>query len=189
MQHYPEVLVLLSGGLDSTASISYYRKMGYSVSALFIDYNQNASREEYKAAKNISRYYSLELYTGTCSGLNNWGSGLIPGRNTLLLSAALMSSKISRGIICIGIHSGTSYYDCSLNFLSKMNEIFMNESDGKISIGAPFIEWNKRDIWDFCLASDVPISLTYSCEKGNEVPCGQCLSCRDMEVLYATCKK
>lgn len=189
MQHKTEVLVLLSGGLDSTACIGYYKKLGYSTIGLFVDYGQNASKEEYKAATAVSKYYDIELFTAKCSGLNKYGIGLIPGRNTLLLSVALMSGKISKGIICIGIHSGTSYYDCSLSYLKNLNEIFKNDTDGKITIGAPFIEWNKREIWDFCLASDVPVNLTYSCERGSEIPCGECLSCSDMEVLYATCKK
>lgn len=74
------------------------------------------------------------------------------------------------GLISIGIHSGTNYSDCSELFVDKLQNIFDLYCDGKISIDAPFLEWTKSDIWKFATENDVPIHLTYSCEKG-EILC------------------
>ncbi|AFQ42426.1 7-cyano-7-deazaguanine synthase [Desulfosporosinus meridiei] len=183
-----EILVLLSGGLDSTACVAYYLNLGFKVKALFVDYNQNAVDQEKKSAYAISNYYCVDFQVLKCSGLRQWGTGVIPGRNAFLLSIALLSSNLSQGLIAIGIHSGTSYYDCSPNFLLEMNNLFDCYTDGKISISAPFLNYNKDFIWQYCLDHAVPIELTYSCEKGFLEPCGSCLSCRDREVLRA-CKK
>jgi 7-cyano-7-deazaguanine synthase len=46
-------------------------------------------------------------------------------------------------------------------------------------LGAPFATWTKQDIIAYCRTRNVPVHLTYSCERGTEPPCGTCLSCKD----------
>ena len=110
------------------------------------------------------------------------------GRNAFLLFSALMKFKARSGIIAIGVHSGTPYFDCSMSFVQSMQSMFDNYTDGRIRVGAPFIEWTKRDIWNYCNDRQVPLQLTYSCEEGHNSPCGQCLSCRDRDALDALAK-
>ena len=109
----------------------------------------------------------------------------MPGRNAFFLHAALMAFKYTTGIIAIGVHSDTPYYDCSEQFIRDMQLSFDLYTDGRVGIGAPFLHWNKRDIWEYCHSKKVPIQLTYSCELGRDQPCGQCLSCKDLEALHA----
>lgn len=66
-----------------------------------------------------------------------------------------------------------------------MARIFDGYFGGTIGIEAPFIDFTKPDIFEFCLQNEVPISLTYSCERHAESPCGECPSCKDREMLYA----
>jgi 7-cyano-7-deazaguanine synthase len=89
------------------------------------------------------------------------------------------------GIIALGVHAGTPYIDCSQEFIKAIQSTFDDYSDGRIRIGAPFVEWKKQDIWLYCQEKQVPVKLTYSCEKGCKPPCGRCLSCRDRKALYA----
>ena len=138
-----------------------------------------------KAAKAVTKYYDIPLSKLTWSGIHKKNVGIIHGRNAFLLVASLMEFPEVSGIMALGIHSGTLYPDCSPSFVRKMQSIFDMYTQGNIRIGTPFIKWTKRDIWSFCVSRQVPLHLTYSCERGFNQPCGKCLSCRDLEVLNA----
>jgi len=181
----PNVLVLLSGGIDSSACITYYLSQKFPVQALFVDYGQVAAQREFSAAFQICNYYDVNLNKVTATGFKKWSGGYIPGRNAFLLYTALMSFSRDTGLIAIGIHAGTSYSDCSELFIHKLQSSFDLYTDGCIQIGVPFVTWNKRSIWSYCNAKEVPLDLTYSCELGEEPPCGRCSSCKDLEALRA----
>ena len=53
------VLVLLSGGIDSTC-IHYYQNLGYNVKGLFIDYGQPAANQE-NIIKKISDILKIDF--------------------------------------------------------------------------------------------------------------------------------
>lgn len=184
-----KVLVLLSGGIDSSACINYYLAKKFNVSALFIDYGQIAAGPELKAAELISNYYDITLEKIVISGNSKWSNGFVMGRNAFLLFTALMNFKYESGLISIGIHSGTTYWDCSENFVELIQKSYNAYSNGCISLDIPFIKWNKREIWDYCINEKVPIDLTFSCELGKIQPCGECLSCKDLEALNGIAKK
>jgi 7-cyano-7-deazaguanine synthase len=181
------VLVLLSGGIDSSACISYYISQQFSVSGLFVDYGQAAAAPESKAARAVSRYYDIPLDVIKVVGGKKWEMGCVPGRNAFLLFTALINFKWKNGLVAIGIHSGTNYWDCSDEFVKRMQEIFEAYTTQCICIDAPFLKWNKRNIWDYCIKEKVPVDLTFSCELGLKQPCGQCLSCKDLEKMYESC--
>lgn len=179
------VTILTSGGIDSTACIPYYRTKGFSVTGLFVDYGQLASSKEEAAAAAICSHYEIPLQRIVVTGYENISSGYVVGRNAFLLHVALMAFEHPAGIIALGIHSGTGYVDCTEDFLRHMQTSFDIYVDGRIRVDAPFLNWNKREIWEFCRKSGAPLKLTYSCENGVEQPCGKCASCRDLEALYA----
>lgn len=52
------VLVLCSGGIDSTACLSYYLLNGYSPCALWVDYGQAARVPELNAVKAVTEYFT-----------------------------------------------------------------------------------------------------------------------------------
>jgi len=182
-----EVLVLLSGGIDSTACVNYYIRKNNNVSALFIDYGQISRMHETKASEAVSKYYNIPLRKISVKGGREWGGGCILGRNAFLLYTALMNFKHEIGLISIGIHSGTNYWDCSKDFVTIIKKCFNAYSNDCISLDVPFLEWNKRDIWDYCTTEKIPVEKTYSCELGLKQPCGKCLSCKDLEKLYESC--
>lgn len=179
------VLVLLSGGIDSTACIAYYISEGFEVRGLFINYGQLAAGRETEAVTRIMEHYEIPLDRIVVSFCRERGQGFIPGRNAFLLYTALMSFKYKSGLIAVGIHAGTGYWDCSKEFMQHTKPVFEAYTKGSVSVDAPFIQWNKAEIWQYCLKVGVPLKYTYSCELGRVQPCGECLSCRDLEVLYA----
>ena len=181
-------LVLLSGGVDSSACVAFYRKLGYTIEALFVDYGQPARDAERAAASAIANHYSIPLQNVTCEGPPASFSGEIMGRNALLVFVALLYNPTWSGIIALGIHAGTRYYDCQKPFVDDLSRIVTGYSDGRTVLGTPFQAWSKAAIWNFCLETNVPLHLTWSCEVSPTRPCGTCLSCRDREALHARSK-
>ena len=176
-----KVVVLLSGGIDSSALIPYYIENNFSPQALFIDYGQPALKPELDAATAISLHYSIELIKVSITGIkwNIQNNDEIIGRNLLLASLAIGNFPDENGLVSMGIHSGTGYFDCSVEFIEKLNEIAEIVSGGLISCDFPFASWHKTEIMEFCINSSIPLDKTYSCIKGTTPPCGKCLSCLD----------
>jgi 7-cyano-7-deazaguanine synthase len=181
-------LILLSGGIDSTACVHFYLSQGLTVEALFIDYGQAAAAQEARAAAAIAAHYHVLLRTLTCKGASQKTAGLIPARNAFLIFAGLLELDSTSGLLALGIHAGTPYFDCSELFLEDAQTLVDGYADGRIRLAAPFLNWQKSQIWDYCLASQVPIDTTYSCELGRQQPCSQCMSCEDLRLLYARAK-
>ena len=180
-------LILTSGGIDSTACVKYYQDLGFEVKGLFVDYNQKARLKESDCIKKIAAFYKIQYKTLTIHNSLNFSSGEIRGRNGFLIMAALLTNPDFSGLLSLGIHSGVTYYDCSKEFVKKMNVLVMEYSNGQIKIDTPFIDWDKKMIVSYCRDAEVPIHLTYS-ENGDE-PCGKCLSCLDRSALNVSEKK
>lgn len=180
-----EACILLSGGIDSAACLHFFLKQKYAVSAFHVSYGQPAEEMEKRAASRVARHFGVKLKKIELTGTKRQSDGEIMGRNTLLVFAALLQRTVDRGLIVLGVHSGTPYYDCSEGFLDSVQEIMNGYTDGAVQITAPFQTWSKLDVWEFCQEEGIPIDLTYSCENGNPKPCGRCLSCQDLEELRA----
>jgi 7-cyano-7-deazaguanine synthase len=180
-----KAIVLLSGGIDSTACLAHYRDQGFRVEAVFINYGQLAAKKELRAAKSVCRQFQVPLRIVRLTGATRKGAGLVVGRNAFLLTTAALEFGAEKGIIALGIHSGTRYRDCSPQFVRRMQAVFDACVGGRVQIGVPFLRWKKGDIWTFAKAKNVPLRLTYSCERGLAQPCGSCDSCSDLEALHA----
>lgn len=171
--------------MDSTACINFYKKIKFRVEALFIDYGQLSRIQEYKASRLIAEHYKINLRKLIIKNDIQHGGGLIQGRNAFFIFSALMNFKKDNGIIGLGIHSGTGYYDCSREFVVEVQKILDQYSQGTIKVGVPFLNLSKKEIWEYCRLEKVPIGLTYSCELGKRQPCGNCRTCKDLEAIYA----
>jgi 7-cyano-7-deazaguanine synthase len=184
MRSEPEVLVLLSGGVDSATTIAFYLEFGRPPAALFVDYFQPARRDELQAASAVAAHFGVPLSVATWSGPTGKGVGLIPGRNLLLIAAALMERPPSVTVLALGLHAGTAYADSSSQFVEAAGEAVHAAGEVGVTVAAPFLEWPKADVYAYAQRQRVPFSLTYSCEAAAG-PCGQCLSCGDRKMLDA----
>ncbi len=181
----PPVYVLLSGGLDSTACLHFYKSNGYDVKPLHVQYGQGARVSELHSARAVARFYGLKLRCVTVSGIRPAPSGEIVGRNAFLFSTALMGTGSGSALVTLGVHAGTRYFDCQSSFVRLWEQMFDGYTDGRIQIGTPFINWSKSQIWQYCLQNKIPVKLTWSCESRSLKACGRCLSCKDKEALIA----
>jgi 7-cyano-7-deazaguanine synthase len=176
-------LVLLSGGLDSTTLLASVVADSPFPQALYVDYGQPAANKELTAARAVSARYSVNLVELSLSGLRIGTSGEIPGRNALLAVAGLMYVMPDSAAVMMAIHSGTGYPDCSPAFVEAQQRIFDLYARGSVILSAPFIKWTKSDIWAVGKTLNIPVHLTYSCERGLTQPCGGCRSCGDLQAL------
>jgi 7-cyano-7-deazaguanine synthase len=175
--------VLLSGGIDSAACARLLLDEGNTVSCVFIDYGQAAAAEEGRSAASIATYLRCSLLNVAVTPRHHFGAGEITGRNAFLVLAALTLCEVRSGVIALGIHSGTPYYDCSPAFLASIDRIVAEYTDGLARVVAPFISWTKRETFDYYSRAGISADISYSCEAGTVPPCGTCASCLDRRML------
>jgi 7-cyano-7-deazaguanine synthase len=178
-----EAIVLFSGGLDSTACVRFLEGSNFNAAGLFVDYGQAALKREERAVAAVAKVLSIRVRRLRIEGFRKSGVGELAGRNSLLISAALVAARGRSCVIGIGVHACTPYYDCSERYLKIMNMLVREQTDGRVSILAPFSGWTKRDIYDYAIGERLPIDRTYSCEKGTLPTCGTCASCQDRGAL------
>lgn len=181
-----KVIVLASGGLDSTACVAYYLRLGYEVQPFWMNYGQKAARKESLAIRRIARFYDLPLQTVSLKGLKWTATVNNPeylGRNAIMALCGATALLHQNGLISMGIHSGTNYVDCSEAFQHQINDLIALLFRGLVVADFPFAEWSKTDIAQFSVQYDVPIKLTYSCLNGTTPPCGECESCLERKSL------
>lgn len=172
--------MLLGGGIDSAALIPFYQARGVALRAVHFDYGQPSATAERRAVRALCHHYEVPLTTHKLGIALLSEHGEYRGRNGLLLIAAAGLEPVPSAV-AIGIHDGTSYYDCSPVFLRDINRLFDGYFGGTLSVEAPFVDFHKRDVCSFAREIDLPLDLTFSCERTSGTPCGHCLSCRDRE--------
>lgn len=175
--------LLMSGGIDSAACAHHLRSQHVAVEGLFIDYGQAAASQEAKAVSALAAHLGIPIRKVSVLGWQSFGSGELLGRNAFFVFTALFLTGGRPGLLALGLHAGTPYFDCSSEFVASVGRLVAEHTDGKVSVIAPFVTWTKRDVYDYFLSADLPITSTYSCEAGTEPPCGVCASCRDREAL------
>jgi len=158
---------------------------GYLVRGIFVDYGQSAAYYEKKAAADVSEQLNIPLHDVRISGPESikFGSGEIRGRNLFLAATAITFAPVDNGLVVLGIHAGTPYFDCSTVFLDELRRLIENMSDGSFSLSAPLINLEKSEIYDYLKSKRLCFESTYSCEAGKSNGCGVCLSCRDRKAL------
>jgi len=204
-----EALISLSGGMDSTTLLAYLiEESGYEkITAVSFFYGSKHNKYENEAAKNVAKYYGVELITINIESVmeqvksnlllsgsdipeghyaqENMKLTVVPGRNTIftsILLAIAQSKKINT--ICLGIHSGDHaiYPDCRPNWAYTMQDVLYYASDGLVSnLYTPFLFMNKTDMLDISKTMSIPVPyhLTRTCYKDQEESCGLCGSCNE----------
>ena len=190
------LVILVSGGLDSTLVAHLAKEQGVSQHPLFMDYGQRARDRELEACRRAMA--ALGLPPPTVADLSGYGrlirSGLTdptlrvledaftPGRNLLfLLTAAAHACKLGAEGVSIGLlHEDTHLFpDQTRAFLTEAESLISRVMGRHVSVIAPLAEFHKRDV--VRLARVKGVSGTYSCHLGGEEPCGACIACNEFK--------
>ena len=203
------VVVLFSGGIDSTTLLYQLGAEGVVVYPIIFFYGQRHSKELLAAREtckklgigleevNLEALGRLAPSALTEEGIEvprvGYSEGsmrntYVPNRNMVFLSFAA-SYAIGKGIrsICYAAHGGDHalYPDCRPEFISAMEEAIRLCSYDEVGLEVPYIYWNKADIVRRGVELGVDYSLTWSCYQGGDLACGKCGTCVERLEAFA----
>jgi 7-cyano-7-deazaguanine synthase len=104
----------------------------------------------------------------------------VPNRNMVLLSlAAAYAEAIEVHDIFYGAQAQDEYgyWDCTAEFVEKVNSVLNLNRREPIKIHAPFVEMSKAEVVKIGLELGVDYLHTWTCYRGEKEPCGACPSC------------
>jgi 7-cyano-7-deazaguanine synthase len=191
--------------MDSSTLLYQLKYEDFKVTALSVDYGQR-HRRELEAADEVAAAAGVELvyadferalgpiFQGAKSSqvgafedvphghyaAENMKTTIVPNRNMLLLSiAGAFAESRGAGTVAYAAHSGDHaiYPDCRPTFVDAMRNAFREASWNPIEIYTPFVNITKTDIAARGHALRVPLELTYSCYRGEDLHCGRCGTC------------
>ena len=172
-----KVLVLLSGGLDSTVVLaSFVRK--HECAAIGFDYGQ-PHLIELERAKFIAGMYHAPFQVVKLPSIPLVNDVVFAGRNLVLASHAIAHAA-AEGFNAIAVGCNESdwirFPDCRPNF---WNAVHVAAEFYDVSVLAPLLHMWKGDILRLAKDMNVPIDITWSCYSPRDrQPCGECLACK-----------
>ena len=207
------VIVLLSGGLDSSTVTGIAKKSNAKIYGLSFDYGQR-HKKELNSAITIAKHYNINELKIVKLDLSLWGGSsltdiqkkiptngiqdnkipntYVPGRNTIFISVALSYAEaINADFIGLGVNAldYSGYPDCRPDYIKKFQELAnlankRGREKNPIKLWTPLINLNKEKIIQLAFENNVPLDKTWSCYSGNTKPCGKCDSCRIRDAAY-----
>jgi 7-cyano-7-deazaguanine synthase len=197
-------IALVSGGMDSCVAAALAARDN-ELAMLHVSYGQRTQERELKAFKAIARHYGVERtlvadigYLSQiggssltdaniemeCANLRREGipTSYVPFRNAHFLAIAVSWSEVIRAhkIFIGAVETDSSGYpDCREVYYRTFNELIRagTKPETRIEIVTPIIKMRKTEIVRLGVELGVPLHLTWSCYKNNDVPCGDCDSC------------
>lgn len=191
-----KVILLASGGLDSTTVAYSLVAQGVDVFPIFFDYGQHCVEMEWNRANEVlpaemrcpERCDVSDLFRGSSSRLikaaNLWTEEVadddlyVPYR-TMLFYAAAAARAQTLGIL--EVYTGfinsnhAKEIDCTTEFMNKLDGLVANV--GPVRFHSPFRYSSKTEVAQAAIRLGVPIGRTYSCQAASDFPCGACPNC------------
>lgn len=196
------VILLLSGGIDSTTLLAKLSSENYDVIAVSFQYGQKHDIELNYAKKNAEKYgvkkhhiIELDKILFNSSALVNREidiatyknnelpegqvNAYVPFRNLLFISTALSLAEtmmIEEVYLAFNSDDNANFWDCRTDFIEKINAIATSNSS--IQIKTPFINLSKSEVVQLAHQLCVDLDNTITCYQPIEaLECGFCLSC------------
>jgi 7-cyano-7-deazaguanine synthase len=201
-----EVILLLSGGIDSATLLAELRSRDFKVHALSFDYGQRHLVELDFAQQNAAHYgvqahtvikLDLEAMSSQSMLTNSYlpkvnyeenslpqspNETYVPGRNLLMLSHAAAYAE-THGLtdiyFAVNADDGNLFPDCQPKFVSALNQVWQCcPNTASLKAHVPYIELSKLQVIQKSVMLGVDLKQTLSCYApiGNN-ECGTCLSC------------
>lgn len=200
------VLLLASGGLDSTTVAFKLAEKGAEILPLFFDYGQHCVETEWERLLEVlpkqvltpERNDISDIFRGSKSRLireaDLWSENVqdddlyVPYRTFFFYAAAaaraqtLGITKVYTGFIN---SNHAKEIDCTAEFMNKLDGL--SEQVGPVRFSSPFRYHSKTDVTREALRLGVPIGRTFSCQAASQLPCGACPNCVErLTALRAT---
>lgn len=111
----------------------------------------------------------------------------VPNRNMILLSLTAACSE-AKGVRDVFYGAQTQdrygYWDCTVEFLDRINALLAVNRKGAVTVHAPFIGMRKAEEIKLGLELGVDYAHTWTCYRGGELPCGKCPSCEERATAF-----
>jgi len=201
-----KVVVLFSGGADSTTCIALAQERGLVPHALSVNYGQK-HLIELKAAEKIAKKMRVPHVVVECQALGAIGgsaltdeaidipdfdgtgfipSTYVPARNIILLSVALAyAESIDADAIYFGVNQhDQGFPDCQPAFVEAYQKVIdsgvkKSQLGGRIELVTPLMGMSKASIFLMGHALGIDYADTISCYRPNKNghACGRCDCC------------
>jgi len=190
------VVLLASGGLDSTTVAYQLIERGADVLPIFFDYGQHCVETEWdrvsevlpSSARRPERVVISDVFRGSKSRLINaadlWAEDVrdddlyVPYRTLLFYTAAAAKAQtygITEAYSGFINSNHAKEIDCGAEFMNKLDAL--SEEIGPVRFISPFRYSSKTDVTREAIRLGVPIGRTFSCQAAKELPCGACPNC------------
>jgi len=208
-----KVVVLLSGGMDSSAALYDARAAHDVAGALSFNYGSKHNHREIPFAqwhceklgvphRVVALDFVPELFS---SALLKSGGAIpdghyaeatmkqtvVPFRNGVMLAiaAGFAESAGARGLV-IAAHAGDHaiYPDCREAFMRAMGEAMRLGTYAEVGLLRPFIAMTKAQIAARGAQLGVDFAKTWSCYKGGDIHCGACGTCVERREAFLLAK-
>lgn len=190
------VILLASGGLDSTTVAYSLASEGVDVFPVFFDYGQHCVEMEWNRLNEVlpakmrrpERFDISDIFRGSSSRLikeaDLWHDRVtdddlyVPYRTMLFFAAAAAQAQ-TMGIL--EVYTGfinsnhAKEIDCTAEFMNKLDGLI--EKIGPVRFTSPFRYSSKAEVAQAAIRLGVPIGRTYSCQAASNFPCGACPNC------------
>ncbi len=201
MSEKRDVLVLMSGGIDSATLVWEFSTQFHRVIPLYVRFGFTWEKAEIYwlrrylrklASRSIAPLKIIAMPVGdvypphwSMTGKETPGfdtdddAVYLPGRNILLLSkAAVHASLQGVSLIASGILKGNPFPDSTPHFLRTLEIAFSEGLRTPLTILTPYITLTKKDVLG--RGRSLPLHLTFSCiaPKGH-THCGGCNKCAE----------
>lgn len=201
-----EILLLLSGGIDSTTLLAELSSQNNKIHALSFDYGQRHLEELNFAKLNaalygVSFHHIIKIYLGPVSSSNlltnhqiapinytetpleiGQNESYVPGRNLIMLSHAgayAEAAGLNDIYFAANADDGQYFPDCRKEFINALNQVWnVCPNTSNIMVHTPYIHLSKLDVIQKSISLGVNLQQTLSCYTpiGNK-ECGICQSC------------
>ena len=190
------VMLLASGGLDSTTVAFGLKERGFDVRPLFFDYGQHCVETEWRLVNEVlpanmkrpERINLSDLFLGSKSRLiveaDLWKDDVrdddlyIPYRTFVFFAAAAARAQT---IGILEVYTGfinsnhAKEIDCTAEFMNKLDGL--TQDIGPVRFVSPFRYSSKAEVASEAIRLGVPIGRTFSCQASSKLPCGACPNC------------
>lgn len=205
------VVVVLSGGLDSTTLLYLAKQEFRQVDAISVNYGQRHSRELEAAARTCEtldvphRILDMQCLNSILKSVLTDRDGampeghyqsesmkttVVPNRNMLLLSiATAFAISLEADVVAYGAHAGDHaiYPDCRPIFIHAIRRSLAVAHYNPIELWTPFEDMTKGDVLSIAKDLGVRFENTWTCYKGGVKACGKCGACNERLEAFEEC--
>lgn len=201
-----KIVMICSGGLDSTVLYYYEKSLGNEIIPVNFSYGSKHNDAERERARSLIpdlRFINIDLSFLKSSLLSgqeavphghyqaeNMKSTVVPFRNGIMLSFAIGLAESEKAqCVMLGSHSGDHaiYPDCRPEFTEAISRAATEGTYNNIQVTSPFNSMTKGDIVRIGAELNIEdiMKETWSCYEGGITHCGKCGSCTERKEAFS----